>query len=226
MMFSPLHTVIRTLGATLALSAVTLTPAHAFSDDEARKAILELRQQVRQMSDQGLQARIQLADRIEILQQEVASLRGQVEQLRWQAEQSAAQNTDTPSVQSNDPIEQATYDAAMELFRNGQYAEAASGFGDFLNAYPSSSLAAEAQFYRGSSLYATKNFKDSISTLQSLVQTAPDDARAPDALLVVAASQIELNSMNGARTTLQQIVKDYPQSNAAETAKSRLKLLQ
>jgi TolA-binding protein len=32
--------------------------------------------------------------------------------------------------------------------------------------------------------------------------------------------------MAGAKVSLQKIVKDYPQANAAETAKSRLKLLQ
>jgi len=43
---------------------------------------------------------------------------------------------------------------------------------------------------------------------------------------VIAASQIELNDMAGAKASLQKIVKDYPQTSAAETAKSRLKLLQ
>ena len=59
-----------------------------------------------------------------------------------------------------------------------------------------------------------------------MVQQSPDHARAPDALLVIAASQTELNNIPGAKTTLERIVKTYPKSNAAETAKSRLKLLQ
>jgi TolA-binding protein len=75
-------------------------------------------------------------------------------------------------------------------------------------------------------MYASKDFKGSIQGLQGLIKASPDDARAPDALLVIAASQIELNDMAGAKVTLQKIVKDYPQANAAETAKSRLKLLQ
>jgi TolA-binding protein len=61
--------------------------------------------------------------------------------------------------------------------------------------------------------------------MQSLVKNRPDDPRAPDALLVVAADQIELNDMKSAKASLQRIIKDYPGSASAETAKSRLKLL-
>ena len=46
-------------------------PAHAFSDDEARKAILDLRQQVQQMNEQNARARLQLADQMQSMQQEV-----------------------------------------------------------------------------------------------------------------------------------------------------------
>ena len=217
---------LRPMAAALLLAFAGMPAAHAFSDDEARRAILELREQVRQMSEQNLQARMQLADQIETLRSEVASLRGKVEHLNWQAQQ-AARNAEAEQSgpQVGDPIEQAAFDAAMEQFRGGKYAEAATGFSDFMAARPSSTLATEAQFYRGSSLYATRKFKDAADTLQALVQSRPDDARAPDALLVVAASQIELNAIKGARATLQKIVKDYPQSNAAQTAKERLKLL-
>ncbi len=59
-----------------------------------------------------------------------------------------------------------------------------------------------------------------------MVQKSPDNARAPDALLIIAGSQIELNNRAGAKTTLQRIVRDYPTTPAATTAKSRLQLLQ
>ena len=58
-----------------------------------------------------------------------------------------------------------------------------------------------------------------------MVQKAPDNERAPDALLVIAGSQIELNNRAGAKATLQRIVRDYPSSDAAATAKSRLQVL-
>lgn len=219
---------LATMAAGVLAYGLLATSAHAFSDDEARRAILELRQQVQQISEQNRQARIQLADQLETLQQEVAKMRGQLELLGWESEMAKraneAQSPDSiPNV--GDPQEQAAYEAAAEAFRSGNYKEAASGFSTFLEAYPSSQLAPEAQFYQGSSRYASKDFKGSIAGLRAMVKASPDSPRAADALLVIAASQIELGDLNGAKASLQQIVKDYPQTTAAETAKSRLELL-
>jgi tol-pal system protein YbgF len=212
--------------ATLLALTLTAPAAQAFSDDEARRAILELRTQIKQLNDQNQQARLQLADQMDLLHQEIATLRGRVEELSQRApsaDGSAGNAPQTP--QAGDPQEQAAYEAAADQYRNGRYKEAASGFSTFLQSYPDSDLAGDAQFYLGSSQYASKDFKNSIQTMQSLVKNRPDDPRAPDALLVVAADQIELNDMKSAKASLQRIIKDYPGSASAETAKSRLKLL-
>ena len=51
------------------------------------------------------------------------------------------------------------------------------------------------------------------------------NVRAPDALLVMAASQVELNDKKSARATLERIVNEYGQAPAAQTARERLELL-
>src|SRR3546814_11212781 len=84
----------------------------------------------------------------------------------------------------------------------------AASFATFLEAYPHSQLAPEARFYQGSSRYASKDFKGSIQGLTELVKDTPQDPSAPDALLVIAASQIELNNMAGTKASLQKLVKD------------------
>lgn len=216
------------LSTSVALATMFVAPAHAFADDEARRAILELRAQLKQMADQNRQARLQLADQMETLQHEMASMRGQLEKLNWESDLTKRSTEDQASgnaARVADPQEQAAYEGPIGLFRSGKYKEAASDFATFLEAYPNSQLAPEARFYQGSSRYASQDFKGAISGLQELVQSTPQDPRAADALLVIAASQIELNDMAGAKSSLQKIVKDYPETSAAETAKSRLKLL-
>ena len=207
-----------------AILASTALPSDAFADDEARRAILELRQQIRQINEQNQHAKLLLADQIEMMRQEIAQLRGKVETLGWQNSQ--AQQSEQSSTLIADPQEQAAYEAAMDLYRNGQYQEAASGFGTFIEAYPSSSQIDEVRFYEGSSLYASKRFSAAIQKLQSLVTSNPSGERAADALMVIASSQVEMNDLASAQKTLQRIAKDYPQSAAAETARSRLQLLQ
>lgn len=207
------------------LLALTTAPSYAFTDDEARRAILELRQQIRQMNEQSQQAKLMLADQIEMMRQEIAQLRGKVETLGWQSAQDQSQQQNSSSLIA-DPQEQAAYEAAMDLYRNGQYQEAASGFGTFIEAYPSSQQIDEVRFYEGSSLYATKRFSAAIQKLQTLINNSPNSDRAPDALMVIASSQVEMNDLASAQKTLQRITKEYPNSPAAETARNRLNLLQ
>lgn len=200
-------------------------PAQAFADDEARRAILEIRQQIRQMSEQNQQIRIRMADEIDTLRQEVAQLRGKVETLNWQN----AQNQPEPEsnqVMFDDPQAQVAYEGAMDLYRSGQYPQAASGFAAFIDAYPDSPQIDEIRYYEGSSLYASRNFNAAIQKLQALVQSNPQTPRAADALMVVASSQVENNDLSGAQKTLQRIVNEYPSSAAADTARSRLEILQ
>jgi TolA-binding protein len=55
-----------------------------------------------------------------------------------------------------------------------------------------------------------------------VVDQHAESTRAPEALLNIAASQIELNDRRSARATLQRIIKDYPDTEAARLAKERL----
>lgn len=215
------------MAASALLALVAGTPAMAFSDDEARRAILELRTQIRQMNEQNQQARIMLADQMDLLHQEIAQLRGRIEEISRGADagNAGAGSKGPQAPQTGDPLQRAAYEAAADLYRNGRYQEAASSFATFIESYPDSSMAGDAQFYLGSSQYAAKNFRMSIQTMQELVASRPQDPRAPDALLVVAADQIELNDLKGAKETLERIIREYPNSSAAETAKNRMKLL-
>lgn len=220
---------LRSLSASILLACCSLAfspSAMAFADDDARKAIVELRQQIKSMQEANQRARMQLSKQIEALEQEVARMRGEIELL---GRPGAAQNAPTgrpPEAKASDSREQAAYDQAMDAFRKGQYKESTSGLMNFISDFPDSSLTPSAQFYLGSSRYAQKDYKGAITQLQGMVQKYPDHARAPDALQVVAGSQIELNDRAGAKTTLQRIIKTYRDTPAADTAAKRLQLLQ
>jgi tol-pal system protein YbgF len=191
---------------------------------------VDLRQQIKVLTEANQRARIQLADQIEGLEQEVARLRGEMEQLTRpggaSGGSSAAGGGRTPDAQSQDPREQSAFDQSMETFRKGQYKETIQNLTAFMTLYPDSTLTPTAQFYLGSSRYALKDFKGAMGTLQAMVQKFPTQQRAPDALLMVAACQIELNNRAGAKVTLQRIIKDYKGTPAADTAAKRLPLLQ
>jgi tol-pal system protein YbgF len=203
--------------------------ALAFADDDARKAIVELRQQIKTLTEANLRARVQLADQIEALEQEVIRLRGDMEQFgRPSAGLGSPGGTSgarAPDVKSSDPREQSAFDQSIESFRKGQYKEATENLTAFLTLYPDSKLTPTAQFYLGSSRYASKDFKGAIATLDAMVKKYPRETRAPDALLMIAGSQFELNNRPASKATLQRIVQEYKGTPAAETAAKRIPLL-
>lgn len=200
--------------------------AYAFEDEDARRAILDLRSQLRQTQ----QNNADLSNKINNLQQQISQLRGSIETANHQARMSQQANQQDanpdvpPSGQVGDPVEQQSYDNALDLFRQGNYAQASSALNQFAQQYPNSPLTPSARFYEGSSRYANKDFSGSIQGLQSMVTAYPRDPKAGDALLVIAGSQVELNNIAGAKSTLQRVVNDYPGTPAADTAKNRLEL--
>ncbi|MFW8566647.1 tol-pal system protein YbgF [Orrella sp. 11846] len=209
-------------GASLALSTSLVSGAFAFSaDNEARQAINEVRQQMKVLTDTTQRINMQMSDRIDTLELEISRLRGMIEELGGP---SYNRSSSTPE-QAGSSVEQDAYEGALDMYRQGDAQGAIESFQAFLTVYPDSALAPAAKFYLGSSLYANRNYKEANTTLQNLVKANPEHPRSPDALLVLAASQYELNDRAGAKASLQKITKDYPGSEAAQTAEQRLKML-
>lgn len=237
--------------------AAVYVPAHAalFDDDEARRAILELRQRVdalqngsqqeqRRAGEDGSQLRRSLLDlqaQIESLRAEQATLRGQNEQLLrdvselQRRQKDMAQGVDDRLRQFEpakvsmdgrefqaDPAEKRDYEAALAVFRSGNFAGAQTAFSEYGKRYPKSGYGPSALFWLGNAQYATRDYKEAIANFRALLAQAPDHARAPEAALSIANCQVELKDARAARRTLEDLVKAYPQSEAAAAAKERL----
>jgi tol-pal system protein YbgF len=241
-------------GALLCLGAAAASAA-MFEDDEARKAILDLRQRVdavRLQSEQGAsrasednaalrRSLLELQNQIEILRSETARLRGMNEQLTrdvselQRRQKDVAQGVDDrlrqfePSKVTVDgrefmaePAEKREFEAALEVFRKGDFAAAQPLFLAFLKRYPKSGYGASALFWLGNAQYATRDYKEATINFRALIAKEPEHLRAPEAVLSIANCQIELKDTKGARKTLDDLVKAYPQSEAAVAAKDRL----
>ena len=238
--------------AVFAAAATWAAPSHAlFGDDEARRAILELRQRVdalQQSSQRGgddaAQMRRSLLDlqsQIETLRAEQATLRGQNEQLLrdvaelQRRQKDMAQGMDerlrkfepvTVNVDGRefraDAAEKRDFEAALAVFRSGKFADAVPAFANFVRQYPQSGYVPSARFWLGNAQYATRDYKEAINNFKALLSAAPDHARAPEAALSIANCQVELKDTRAARKTLEDLVRTYPQAEAAVAAKERL----
>ena len=121
-----------------------------------------------------------------------------------------------------EPSEKKAFEAALALFRKADFAGAQTAFVDFLNRYSQSGYGPSALFWLGNAQYATRDYKEAIINFRALISKAPDHLRTPEAVLSVANCQVELKDVRGARKTLEDLIKAYPQSEAAVTAKDRL----
>lgn len=121
--------------------------------------------------------------------------------------------------------ERAAYAAAFDALRGGDYVASARGFREFLNNYPNGALAPNAWYWLGESYYVTQNYPIALQSFDTLLRSFPDSAKAPDALLKRGFAQIEMGETGPGQATLNRVVNEYPGSDAARLATSRLRTL-
>ena len=107
------------------------------------------------------------------------------------------------------------YDAAMELLSRAQYAEAQSAFRGFVAANPANELAGPAQYWVGDIAFTQKDYGAAAKSFADLLKRYAKTARAPDAMLKLGLSLMELGQKKEGCTTLGAIKSKYPNANKA-----------
>lgn len=204
-------------------------------------------EEVRKLGEENAQLRRSLLDlqtQIETLRAEQAKLNGQNEQLLrdvgelQRRQKDIAQGVDERLRQFEpikvtvdgrefqaDPAEKRDFEAALAVFRSGKFPDASAAFAAFVRQYPRSGYVPSARFWLGNAQYATREYKEAIGNFKQMLAAAPTHARAPEAALSIANCQIELKDTRTARKTLEDLLRAYPQSEAAVAAKERLSRL-
>ncbi|UCG21144.1 MAG: tol-pal system protein YbgF [Deltaproteobacteria bacterium] len=114
------------------------------------------------------------------------------------------------------------YDNALNLFRSGQYDEARSEFVGYLEKYPKSNLADNAQFWLGECYYADKRYGEAIAAYEKTIKEYPKSDKVSSAMLKQGMAFIELGDNTAGKILLKRVVKEYPSSNQAKIAQSKL----
>jgi len=205
-----------------------------FSDDEARKAILDLRKSL-------ATTQLELQGQIDKLKSDNAELRGKVEELEKQGEDiSNSQKTYYQDLDNRlgnfeprtitiegvsgtvQPGEKKAYDEALKAFQAGNLKKAEDGFAAFTARYPKSPYLPLALYWSGNSKYANKDYAGAISQLQSLIKRYPNHPRIPAAMLTLGNSQLESGNKAAAKKTFSEIISKYPDTEAAKDAQQLL----
>jgi tol-pal system protein YbgF len=201
-----------------------------FSDDDARKAILDLRKSL-------ATTQIDLQNQIEKLKADNAELRGKVENLEKQGDDiNTSQKTYYQDLDARlgsfeprtmtiegvagivQPSEKKAYEDALKAFQSGNLKKADGEFSAFANRYPKSPYLPLVLFWSGNSKYANKDYLGAIGQLQSLIKRYPDHPRIPAAMLTISNAQLESGNKAAAKKTFAEIISKYPDTEAAKDA--------
>ena len=196
------------------------------------------------------QSLLELAQRLDALQADLRTIRGEVELLQNETQGGKTQSRNlygdlekrlaaletlggvggaaaggAPPAPVGGASEQATYDAGMAALRGGSYDKAIASFREVVTNYPTGDLASNAQFWIGESYYTKGDLESAVTAYRKVLADWPDSRKAPDAMVKLGFSLSDLKRTSEARSTLEEVVRKYPGTNAAQLAADRLKRL-
>src|SRR5512139_620391 len=207
--------------AVLALAGCATTP----EQDPVQVRLDDLDSRVgridRIVSNQSL---MQMAQRVDALQEEVRGLRGRIEELQNEnavlkkqqrdlyadldkrlSEAASAAAATPPSATAAGSDELSQYNRALEQLRARNYAAAVDGFRALASTFPNGQMADNTQYWLGEAYYVTAEYDQAAAAFQRVLANWPNSRKTPDAMLKLGFTQIEQNKLAAARATLQQL---------------------
>jgi len=205
------------------------------ASDPNRQAMLDMYQKIQALEDELARLRNQVEVQGNEVQRLQTRLRSVTEDLdrRVQGLESGAKvdggnvssSGDTEAPVSSDGGDQKAYNAAFSLMKQGDYTRAATSFRKFLQTYPNSPLGGNAQYWIGESSYLVRNYEVALTEFEKVTRDHPNSRKVPDAMLKTGYCQYELKNYSKAREILTEITQRYSGTQVALSAKSRLALM-
>ncbi len=120
------------------------------------------------------------------------------------------------------PTQQSVYGQAFDALKAGSYSVAISGFKGFLQTYPSSPLAPNAEYWLGEAHYVNQNFNQAEKCFRAVLKQWPESGKAPAAMFDLGNTLIAQGKVREGRLMLKKVIKRYPGTGVAKRAASAL----
>jgi tol-pal system protein YbgF len=114
------------------------------------------------------------------------------------------------------------FNQALAMFRAREHGQAVLEFLDFIGKYPRHPLAAAAQYWIGEAYFVQRDYRQALVELQRVLEYPSPNTKAADALFEIGLCHVLLHDTAQARRYWQRVVKEYPDSDAATSAKRML----
>lgn len=205
--------------------------------DSLRVHIVRLEALVRYQTDELLSMRADMGQRVGALESRLQTLTTRItesdrqfsalvrrlESLQVQLSVPARPDTSGAQTASFDPGE--LYDLALRDYQRGDYDVAVRQFTQYIEYFPDSDLADDAQFYIGDSYYTQSLYTPALDAYENLLDTYPDGSKVPATLLKIAFIKVARNEPSEARSYLERVIGEFPDAEEAQLARMRLDLM-
>ncbi|MCL1139741.1 tol-pal system protein YbgF [Shewanella pneumatophori] len=195
------------------------------------------------------QSEFQMQQRLETLQQEVLDLRGLSEQQSYQIDQMlqrqrqlyedianlstkaavpvvVEQTTASSTATSSSLGETASYEQAVNLvLKDKKYEEAIPAFAQFIQNYPNSSYAPNANYWLGQLLYNKSEFVGATKAFTTVVEKYKDSSKRGESLVKLGMIAEKTGDKAKAKAYYQKVSQEYANSAAARIALQQLSSL-
>lgn len=208
---------------TIALRLTRLEQKQNLQNEELAKLKADLLTDLEQMENRisELNAELNdLSDRIEKIGRRVGAWRGELLTAPPSLTETLAVNFDT-AITGIDPDK--IYNTAYLDFTQGNYPVAITGFRRFIQLFPSSEMADNAQYWIGECFYSLNLLDSAIVEFRQVKEKYPQGNKLPSALYKLALIYQLQGKNKLAKEKFSEIISIYPASPEAKLAQERLK---
>ena len=123
----------------------------------------------------------------------------------------------------NIPDANSLYEQGLAYYNGGQYDLAIQAFQQYLEYYPDTDLASNAQFYVGECYYGQEDYKKAIDEYNKCLERYPTGNKLAAAQLKKGYALLALGQPQAGSKELRSLIDRYPNSREADLARQRLK---
>ena len=127
-----------------------------------------------------------------------------------------------PAEEGDKPKDVLLYESSLDLFNAEKYDQALSSFKSFLEDYPKSDLADNAQFWIGECYMGLNQYEHAILEFNKVIKNYPNENKVPNAMYRQAVAMQKIGESTGAKIVLKNLIKMYPKSPEAADAEKKL----
>ncbi|MGA1863551.1 MAG: tol-pal system protein YbgF [bacterium] len=117
------------------------------------------------------------------------------------------------------------YNNALDLIRTGKIDNAIPLLQQYVEIYPRTELADNAQYWLGECYYKKRDFQNAINGFKKVLDDYPSGNKIPAALLKLGYSYYELRQITQALESLQRIINQYPNDPVYSLAQKKIDII-